>query len=104
MAHVNASEAGPSGPSAYATYRDTSLAKLEDFMEEAKLLAAERISLGSSTADKRRKEAIAEKLADIRGNVDALRLCIDGQRSLYERHRALPEHGCVLGPPVTLRG
>ena len=24
--------------------------------------------------------------------------------TLYEHHRALPEHGCMLGPPVTLRG
>ncbi len=69
MEHVNASEAGPS---AYATYRDASLTQLEGFMAEAKSHAAERMSLGTTAADRKRKEAIAEKLADIRGNLDAL--------------------------------
>ena len=70
---VNASEAGPS---AYATYREASLSQLERYMAEATALSAERKSLGKSAADKKRRDAIDEDLADIRGNSDALRLCL----------------------------
>ena len=61
---VNASEAGPS---AYATYRDAlaSLSQLERYMAEANVLSAERMSMGKSSADKKRREAIDENLADI---------------------------------------
>jgi hypothetical protein len=46
------------------------------------------------------------------GGLSAPILVLPGQRdaryerpyALCERHRALPEHGCVLEPPVTLRG
>ena len=57
MEQVIAAEAGPSDS---ATYRDASIAKLEMFLEEAKSLTSERLALGTSTADKRRKEAITE--------------------------------------------
>ncbi len=63
MEQTHASEAGLSDS---ALYRDASMAKLEMFLEKAKLLVEERISLGSSTTDKRRKAAIDEELPDIR--------------------------------------
>ena len=75
MEQTHASEAGLSDS---ALYRDASMAKLEMFLEKAKLLVEERTSLGSSTTDKRRKAAIDEELPDIRANIEALRLCIDG--------------------------
>ena len=79
---VNASEAGPS---AYATYREASLSQLERYMAEAAALSAERQTLGKSTADKKRRDAIDEDLADIRGNSDALRLCLDIEKDLRAR-------------------
>ncbi len=52
---VNASEAGPS---AYASYREASLSQLERYMAEATALSAERMSLGKSAPDKKRRDAI----------------------------------------------
>jgi hypothetical protein len=79
---VNASEAGPS---AYATHRAASLLQLERYVAEATALSAERQSLGKSAADKKRRDAIDEDLADIRGNSDALRLCLDIEKDLRAR-------------------
>ena len=72
-----------------ASYRDASMRLLEKFLEKAKLLVEERISLGSSTQDKRRKAAIDEELPNIRANVEALRLCIDGTEYLRARRDGL---------------
>jgi hypothetical protein len=59
--------------------------QLESYMAETKALSAERMSLGKPAADKKRREAIDEKLADIRGNSDALRLCLDIEKELRAR-------------------
>jgi hypothetical protein len=102
---VNASEAGPS---AYATSRDAlaSLSQLERYMAEANALSAERMSLGRSAADKKRREAIDETLADIRGNSDALRLCLDIEKDLRARRdeRATSRTGeAAAAAPVPLQ-
>jgi hypothetical protein len=68
-----------------ASYRDASMRLLEKFLDKAKRLVDERISLGTSTQEKRRKAAIDEDLPDIRANVEALRLCIDGTEYLRAR-------------------
>ncbi len=81
--------ASAAGLSDSALYRDASMSKLEMFVEKAKLLVEERTSLGSSTADKRRKAAIDEELPDIRANIEALRLCIDGTDYLRARRDGL---------------
>jgi hypothetical protein len=59
MEQTHASEAGLSDS---ALYRDASMAKLEMFLEKAKLLVEERISLGSSTTDKRRITSLVPSL------------------------------------------
>ena len=80
-----------------ALYRDASMSKLEMFVEKAKLLVEERTSLGSSTADKRRKAAIDEELPDIRANIEALRLCIDGTDYLRARRDGLRSSPRLVG-------
>ncbi len=70
-----------------ASDRDASMRQLEMYVDKAKRLAEERISLGNGTSDKRRKAAIDEELPDIRANVEALRLCIDGTEYLEVRAR-----------------
>ena len=89
MEPINAPEAGPA---AYAAYRDASLSQLEGFMAEATALSAERMSLGKSASDKKRRDAIDENLADIRGNSDALRLCLDIEKDLRARRAEKATH------------
>ena len=72
-----------------ANYRDASMRQLEMYVDKAKRLAEERISLGNGTSDKRRKAAIDEELPDIRANVEALRLCIDGTEYLRARREGV---------------
>jgi hypothetical protein len=72
-----------------AIYRDASMRLLEMFLDKAKGLADERISLGNSTQEKKRKAAIGEELADIRANIEALRLCIDGTEYLRARREGV---------------
>jgi hypothetical protein len=79
---VNAPEAGPT---AYAAYRDASLSQLEGFMAEARALTTERIALGNTATERKRKEAIAERLGDLKGHLDAIRLCLDGEDYIRAR-------------------
>jgi hypothetical protein len=72
-----------------ANFRDASMRQLEMYVDKAKRLAEERISLGNGTSDKRRKAAIDEELPDIRANVEALRLCIDGTEYLRARREGV---------------
>jgi hypothetical protein len=69
-AYINAPVAGPA---ASAAYRDASLSQLEGCMAEAKALTAERLALGNTATERKRKEDIATRLADLRGNLDAIR-------------------------------
>ncbi len=79
---INAPEAGPT---AYAAYRDASLSQLEGFMAEAKALTIERIALGNTATERKRKEAIAERLGDLKDYIDAIRLCLDGDDYIRTR-------------------
>ena len=104
---VNAPEAGPT---AYAASRDASLSQLEGFTAEARALNAERIALGNSAAERKRKEAIAERLGDLKDYIDAIRICLDGDDYIrtrragvavtlpsvrtYARKRLLLQHQC----------
>ena len=45
-------------------------------MAETRVLTAERVSLGDTKTDRQRKAAITEQLADLKGNTDAIQLCI----------------------------
>jgi len=94
MEQAPASEAGLSDSAACrdaASYRDASIAKLERFLEEAKLLAEERISLGSSSADKRRKAAIDEKLQSVRSTKKNLPTAVSRQARIVDyRARDVP--------------
>ena len=82
MEPINAPEAGPT---AYAAYRDASLSQLEGFMAEAKALTTERIALGNTATERKRKEAIAERLGDLKDYIDAIRLCLDGEDYIRTR-------------------
>ena len=82
MEPINAPEAGPT---AYAAYRDASLSQLEGFMAEAKALTIERIALGNTSTERKRKEAIAERLGDLKDYIDAIRICLDGEAYLHTR-------------------
>ena len=68
-----------------ASDRDASMRQLEKFTTEAKALTAERLSLKSRPADKRRRAEIDEELEVIRGNSEALRLCLDMETDLRAR-------------------
>jgi hypothetical protein len=50
--------------------------QLEKFTTEAKALTAERLSLKTRAADKQRRAEIDEELEIIRGNSEALRVCL----------------------------
>jgi len=63
-----------------ASDRDASMRQLEKFTTEAKALTAERLSLKARPADKKRRAEIDEELEVIRGNSEALRLCLDMDR------------------------
>ena len=65
-----------SGLASEAARRDTYVAQLEAFMAETRVLTAERVSLGDTKTDRQRKAAITEQLADLKGNTDAIQLCI----------------------------
>ena len=65
-----------SGLASEAALRDTYVAQLEAFMAETRVLTAERVSLGDTKTDRQRKAAITEQLADLKGNTDAIQLCI----------------------------
>ncbi len=80
-----------------ASYRDASMRQLEMFLDKAKRLAEERISLGNATQEKRRKAAIDEELPDIRANVEALRLCIDGTECLRARREGVSGGARTIG-------
>jgi hypothetical protein len=86
MEPINAPEAGPA---AYAAYRDASLNQLEGFMAEARTLTAERLALSNSATERKRKEEIAVRLADFRGNLDAIRFCLDGEEYLRTRRNGV---------------
>ena len=77
---VDADEASPLVSAPYsdaAITRDDSMLRLEKFTTETKTLTAERLSLGTRTADRKRRAEIDEELQVIRGNSEALRLCLD---------------------------
>ena len=77
---VDADEASPLVSAPYsdaAITRDDSMLRLEKFATEAKALTAERLSLGTRTADKKRRMEIDEALQILRGNSEALRVCLD---------------------------
>jgi hypothetical protein len=59
-----------------ASDRDASMRLLEKFTTEAKALTAERLSLKTRSADKQRRAEIDEELEIIRGNSEALRVCL----------------------------
>ena len=82
MEPINAPEAGPT---AYAAYRDASLSQLEGFTAEARALTTERIALGNTATDRKRKEAIAERLGDLKDYIDAIRICLDGDDYIRTR-------------------
>ena len=85
---VDADEASPLVSAPYsdaAITRDDSMLRLEKFATEAKALTAERLSLGTRTADKKRRMEIDEELQVIRGNSEALRLCLDMETDLRAR-------------------
>ena len=65
-------------PSADVVFRDAYMGQLEAFTAEARELTTERISLGNSASERQRKAAITERLGDLKGNMDAIRLCLDG--------------------------
>ena len=68
-----------------ASDRDASMRQLEKFTTEAKALTAERLSLKTRSADKQRRAEIDEELEVIRGNSEALRLCLDMETDLRAR-------------------
>ena len=68
-----------------ASDRDASMRQLEKFTTEAKALTAERLSLKARPADKQRRAEIDEELEVIRGNSEALRLCLDMETDLRAR-------------------
>ena len=68
-----------------ASDRDASMRQLEKFTTEAKALTAERLSLKTRPADKKRRAEIDEELEVIRGNSEALRLCLDMETDLRAR-------------------
>jgi hypothetical protein len=68
-----------------ASDRDASMRQLEKFTTEAKALTAERLSLKARPADKKRRAEIDEELEVIRGNSEALRLCLDMETDLRAR-------------------
>ena len=74
-----------------ANSRDASMRLLEMLLKTAKQLTDERISLGNAKEEKRRKATIDEELPDIRANIEALRLCIDGAEYLRARREGV--HG-----------
>ena len=90
-----------------ANFRDASMRQLEMYVDKAKRLAEERISLGNATQEKRRKAAIDEELPDIRANVEALRLCIDGTEYVPSREarrsawRGKDDRGCCCNISAT---
>ena len=58
---VDAAEASPLDSATYrdaAIYRDAAMLQLEKFTTEAKALTAERLSLGTRAADKKRRAEI----------------------------------------------
>jgi hypothetical protein len=66
---VDAAEASPLDSALYsdaAISRDASMLQLETFTTEAKALTAERLSLETRTADKKRRAEIDEELQVIR--------------------------------------
>ncbi len=90
------------GPAASAAYCDASLTQLEGCMAEAKALTAERLALGNTATDRKRKEDIATKLADLRSNLDAIRLCLDspplsGCSWAGSSHAPVGHAPCVIG-------
>jgi hypothetical protein len=85
---VAADEASPLVSASYsdaAITREDSMLRLEKFATEAKALTAERLSLGTRTADKKRRAEIDEELQVIRGNSEALRFCLDIETDLRAR-------------------
>ena len=77
---VAADEASPLVSASYsdaAITREDSMLRLEKFATEAKALTAERLSLGTRTADKKRRMEIDEALQILRGDSEALRVCLD---------------------------
>jgi hypothetical protein len=85
---VDAAEASPLDSATYsdaAISRDASMFQLEKFTTEAKALTAERLSLGTRAADKKRRAEIDEELQVIRGNSEALRFCLDIEKDLRTR-------------------
>ena len=85
---VAADEASPLVSAYYsdaAITRDASMRQLEKFTTEAKALTAERLSLKARPADKKRRAEIDEELEVIRGNSEALRLCLDMETDLRAR-------------------
>ena len=97
MEPINAPEAGPT---AYAAYRDASLSQLEGFMAEAKALTTERIALGNTSTERKRKEAIAERLGDPKGHIDAIRFCPDGEDYIRTRRDGVAVTGLCIGPDM----
>ncbi len=85
---VDAVEASPLDAAPYsdaAITREDSMLRLEKFTTEAKALTAERLSLGTRTADRKRRAEIDEELQVLRGNSEALRLCLDMESDLRAR-------------------
>ncbi len=52
-------------------------------------MTAERLSLGTRTADKKRRAEIDEELQVIRGNSEALRFCLDMETDLRAHQETL---------------
>ncbi len=67
-----------SWPASEAAFCATYLGQLEAFMAEARVLTAERVSLGDTKPERQRKAAFTERVADLKGNMDAIQLCLDG--------------------------
>jgi hypothetical protein len=89
---INAAEAMPLDSASNrdaASDRDASMRQLEKFTTEAKALTAERLSLKTRSADKQRRAEIDEELEIIRGNSEALRVCLALEAEyLRARHSA----------------
>ena len=117
MEPINAPEAGPT---AYAAYRDASLSQIAAFTAEARAITTERIALGNTSTERKRKEAIAERLGDLKDYIDAIRICLDGDDYIrtrragvavtlpsvrtYARKRLLLQHQCHCSTsPTSLR-
>jgi hypothetical protein len=72
-----------------ANFRDASMRQLEMYVDKAKRLAEESISLGNCTSDKRRKAAI-----DRRGAARYPRQC-RGPAIVHRWHAPSVEGGCI---------